>query len=122
MRKGIILFIPLLISITGCIPTIIGAAVYKSSKTRQAKESFIEQFNQTNLEREKAGLPPLDLCTEKYGFDKKWADDDPVCAERIAKYEAGDKTALGHPTLEVKEPEPAPPAPAAQPQVTPGPV
>ena len=93
MKKGIVLLIPLLVLVSGCIPTIIGAAVYKSSKTRQAKESFIEQFNATNLEREKAGLPPLDLCTEKYGFDKKWADDDPVCAERIAKYEAGDKTA-----------------------------
>ena len=76
MKKGIVLFIPLLVLASGCIPTIIGAAVYKSSKTRQAKESFIEQFNATNLEREKAGLPPLDLCTEKYNFDKKWADDD----------------------------------------------
>ncbi len=124
MKKGIVLLIPLLVFATGCIPTIIGAVAYKSSKTRQAKESFIEQFNATNLEREKAGLPPLDLCTEKYNFDKKWADDDPVCAERIAKYEAGDKTALGHPKLEVKETESAqaaPAAPTAQPQVTPGP-
>jgi len=121
MKKGIVLFIPLLVFAAGCIPTIIGAVAYKSSKTRQAKESFIEQFNETNLEREKAGLPPLDLCTEKYNFDKKWADDDPICAERIAKYEAGDKTALGHPTLEVKEPGAEAAAPTAHPQVTPGP-
>lgn len=95
---------------TGCIPTLIGAAVYKSSKTRQAKEGFIEQFNQTNYEREKAGLAPLDLCTEKYGFDKKWADDDPICKERIERYEAGDKSALGHPTLPEKESASAPEA------------
>lgn len=89
--------------LSGCIPTIIGAAAYKSSKTRQAKEQFIAQFNQTNIEREKAGLPPLDLCTEKYSFDKKWADDDPVCADRIAKYEAGDPTALGPPQMVTQE-------------------
>lgn len=89
--------------LSGCIPTIIGAAVYKSSKTKQAKQAFMEDFNKTNIEREKAGLQPLDLCTEKYGFDKKWADDDPVCAERIAKYEAGDTTALGPPQMVTQE-------------------
>lgn len=58
------------------------------------------QFNQTNIEREKAGLAPLDLCTEQYHFDKKWADNDPTCEERIIRYESGDKSALGHPQLE----------------------
>lgn len=89
--------------VSGCIPTIIGAAVYKSSKTRQSKERFIEQFNETNVQRESAGLPPLDLCTEKYSFDKKWADNDPACAARIERYESGDETALGHPKLEIDE-------------------
>lgn len=100
--KRIMLYVAVFTAVasTGCVPTLIGAAVYKSSKTRQAKESFVEKFNQTNYEREKAGLPPLDLCTEKYSFDKKWADDDPICAERIERYEAGDASALGHPTLQ----------------------
>jgi len=91
--------------ISGCIPTIIGASVYKSSKTRESKERFMTQFNQNNIEREKAGLPPLDLCTEQYHFDKKWADNDPQCEERIIRYEAGDSSALGHPELEVVEVE-----------------
>lgn len=116
MRKGILLLIPLLALSSSCIPTIIGAAVYKSSKTREAKEEFIGHFNQTNMEREKAGLQPLDLCTEKYNYDKKWADDDPTCKERIEKYEAGDKTALGQPQLAEKEPDTKP-----QPIPTPGP-
>ena len=89
--------------LAGCIPTIIGASVYKSAKTRESKERFMAQFNQTNIEREKAGLAPLDLCTEKYHFDKKWADNDPVCDERIIRYESGDASALGHPKMEVVE-------------------
>ena len=99
-----------------CVETMIASYAYRSGKTRQAKEQFLASYNQTNLEREKAGLAPLDLCTEKYHFDKKWADDDPICEERIAKYEAGDKTALGHPVLEVKEPaEPTPgPTPSTE--------
>jgi hypothetical protein len=91
--------------LSGCIPTIIGASVYKSSKTRESKERFMAQFNQTNIEREKAGLAPLDLCTEKYYYDKKWADNDPICEERIIRYENGDETALGNPELEVVETE-----------------
>ena len=102
-RNNLIIFLcVVLISFVSCVPTMIGAYAYRSGKTRQAKEQFISQFNQTNFEREKAGLPPLDLCTEKYGYDKKWADDDPVCAERITRYEAGDTTALGHPQMEVQ--------------------
>jgi len=98
-----LLFVSIFLS--GCIPTIIGASVYKSSKTRESKERFMAQFNQTNIEREKAGLAPLDLCTEQYHFDKKWADNDPICDERIIRYEMGDKTALGHPKLEVVDSE-----------------
>jgi hypothetical protein len=112
--------------LSGCAAALVGGAFYKSSKTRQAKEQFIAQFNQTNIEREKAGLLPLDLCTEKYHFDKKWADNDPVCEERIIRYEMGDTTALGNPTLEVEieevEVEPAPvaqPVPQSQPQTKP---
>lgn len=98
-----LLCVGLAFACSSCVPALIGAVAYKSSKTRQAKESFIAQFNQTNIEREKAGLQPLDLCTEKYNFDKKWADDDPVCAERIEKYEAGDTTALGNPQLKPEQ-------------------
>ena len=54
---------------------------------------------EANLEREKAGLPMLDLCTEKYHFDEKWAKEDPECKKRIEAYEAGDKSALGNAEL-----------------------
>lgn len=105
-----ILILSMIIGIlsSSCVETLIASSVYKSSKTRQAKQEFMADFNQTNIEREKAGLPPLDLCAEQYHFDKKWADNDPVCAERIAKYEAGDTTALGHPELKIAAPEPTP--------------
>lgn len=117
MRRVIPLIVLMVFS-TGCVETLIGAYAYRSGKTRQAKQEFMADFNETNIEREKAGLPPLDLCTEQYYYDKKWADNDPVCAERIAKYEAGDKTALGHPQLEVKK-EDAAATPAPGPVVTP---
>ena len=94
------------LSSIACVETLIAGGIYKSSKTRQAKQSFMADFNATNVERQKAGLPPLDLCTEQYHFDKKWADNDPVCAERIAKYEGGDAGALGTPELIIAKPEP----------------
>ena len=84
-----------LILCSSCAPTLIGAVAYKTSKTREQKQQFLKNFNEMNLEREKAGLPPLDLCTEKYHFDEKWAKEDPECKKRIEAYEAGDKTALG---------------------------
>ncbi len=96
---GLLIITTLLCS--SCIPTIIGASVYKSTKTRAGKEQFLTQYNQTNIEREKAGLAPLDLCTEKYNYDKKWADDDPICESRIRRYESGDTSALGHPEIEI---------------------
>lgn len=117
----VITFVIVALFCSGCAAALVGGAFYKSSKTREGKERFIAQFNQTNIEREKAGLPPLDLCTEKYHFDKKWADNDPICEERIIRYEMGDTTALGNPQIEFieeveAEPQPVPaPTPAPQP-------
>jgi len=70
-----------------------GVAVYSQSKRGQ----FVIEFNKINLDREKSGLEPLDLCTEKYHFNPIWAKDDPACRERIKRYEAGDESALGSP-------------------------
>jgi len=72
---------------------------FAPSQTEQARQEFIQNFQETNLEREKAGLAPLDLCTEKYNFDRSWALKDPNCKKRIKAYEAGDKNALGTPQL-----------------------
>ena len=60
-----------------------------------ARQEFMDNYHITNVEREKAGLPPLDICTEKYYFDEDWANDDPNCKVRIEAYEAGDTSALG---------------------------
>ena len=87
-----------------CAAVLVGGLLYKSSKSKEAKQKFMANLQQTNLEREKAGLEPLDICTEKYYFDKGWADDDKVCEERIIRYEAGDTKALG--SAELKEPKP----------------
>lgn len=79
---------------SSCAAALVGGAFYKSSKTKQAKKEFMDNFNKTNIEREKLGLPPLDLCSEKYQFDEGWAMDDPICKKKIEAYEAGDKNAL----------------------------
>ena len=72
---------------SGCAAALVGGLLYKSAKSKEAKQKFMANLQQTNLDREKAGLQPLDMCTEKYYFDKGWADDDPVCKERIIRYE-----------------------------------
>lgn len=98
-----LILILLSITISSCVPAAIGSYAYKSSKSKQAKQQFMASYNQNNLEREKEGLAPLDLCTEQYYFDKGWADDDPNCAKRIADYEAGNTDALGASKLPVTE-------------------
>ncbi len=95
INTHLILLTCLSILSTGCIEAVV-VDTYRRSETNRTNEKFMEQFNETNIEREKAGLPPLDLCTEKYHFDEKWADNDPECKERIIRYEAGDSTALGN--------------------------
>lgn len=89
--------------LVSCAAALVGGAFYKVSKTREQKRQFMKDFNETNLERQKLGLQPLDLCTEKYNFDEKWAKDDPECKVRVEKYEAGDKSALGNPELKSTE-------------------
>lgn len=92
---------------SGCLSAALIAAgtsiEAQKAETRAGKERFMAQYNEMNIEREKEGLPPLDLCTEKYHFDKKWADDDAICEERIERYEAGDTNALGSPEMEIIE-------------------
>lgn len=105
--KYLTLLICLTIFSTGCVEELVIDS-YRRSETNKTNEKFMEQFNQTNMEREKAGLPPLDLCTEKYHFDEKWADDDPKCKERISRYEAGDTTALGNRKLDESKQENTP--------------
>lgn len=87
----------------GCAAALVGGLLYKSSKSKEAKQQFMSEFNKTNLEREKAGLAPLDICTEKYYFDEGWAKEDSACKARIERYEAGDSKALGNQELVIEK-------------------
>ena len=84
----------LLLSSTGCVPVLVGGLILKSSKSNGEKREFITRLQNTNMEREPLGLKPLDVCSEKYKFDAGWAAQEPVCLERINRYQAGDQNAL----------------------------
>ncbi len=102
---------PLVLVVTlcsSCAAALVGGAFYKSSKTREQKRVFLEDFHKNNIEREKAGLQALDLCTEKYQFDEDWAKEDTQCKKRIEKYEAGDTTALGTSLLNTNQKQETP--------------
>jgi len=77
--------------LTGCVPVMIGAIAYSSVKSSQQKKEFVNDFHTTNVLRHEAGLPPLDLCTEKYKFDKYWARQDPECKEKIKEFDKDEK-------------------------------
>ena len=78
----------------GCAAVLVGGLPHKSTKSNEEKAAFVTNLQKTNLEREKAHLKPLDWCSEAYKFDKGWATENPECGQRVAAYEAGDKTAL----------------------------
>lgn len=80
-----------------CLPVLVGGLIYKSTKTNQEKQIFLTEFNQNNVEREKAGLPPLDLCIAKYQFDEGWARESKACEKKIAAYERGEIDECGLP-------------------------
>jgi len=94
MRLLICLGMLFALTSTGCVPVLIGGAIYAGAKKHDARQEFLANFHATNTEREKNGLEPLDLCSEQYRFDRSWAMKDPECRERIRAYEKGDKTAL----------------------------
>lgn len=79
------------ISCLNCIPVMVGGLmVAKSNKTKHEKQVWITEFNNNNLEREKAGLPPLDTCIAKYQFDPGWEEADDSCKEKIEAYKRGE--------------------------------
>jgi len=90
--KGIrvcLLLVFLCIWAYGCIP-IIGGIVSHSIGTTRERREFVENLHTTNILRHEAGLPPLDLCTEKYKFDKNWARQDPECKDKIKEFDKGE--------------------------------
>ena len=92
MKKAVLcLFICLFFLFSvNCVPVMVGGLILKSTKTKHEKQVFLTEFNKTNLEREKAGLTPLDICIAKYQFDKGWAMQNQGCKAKIAAYERGE--------------------------------
>ncbi len=84
----------LLLPLTGCLPVLVGGMFHQDATKRKSRQEFMASFRTTNLEREKAELDPLDICSEKYQYDRKWAKVDPECRKRIKRYEAGNLAAM----------------------------
>lgn len=83
-----------LVVLNGCAAVLVGGLIYDHTRSREEKKQFTEDFRKENLEREKAGLAKLDWCSEVYKYSRSWAMEQTGCAERIRRYEAGDKEAL----------------------------
>jgi hypothetical protein len=64
---------------------LIGAAVYSNAQTDATKQKFLDDFNKTNLEREKAGLKPLEYCSELRRLDDNLAKNDEECKKLDAQ-------------------------------------
>ncbi len=56
----------------------------------------MEKLNEINNERIKKDLKALDLCTEKYYFDRDWALEDKGCENRVKDFENGNVYAIGN--------------------------
>jgi len=81
--KRLILLLTLLLSLDACAPVLVGGMLWKSRKSKQEKNQFLQELNKVNLEREKAGLQPLDKCIEMYHFDPGWAKQTADCRVKI---------------------------------------
>lgn len=92
MKKSVLCLFVLFFTLfcLNCLPVAVGGLLLKSSSTKKQQRTFLTDFNQTNLEREKAGLLPLDLCIAKHLFDAKWAKKDGACRKRIYAYIRGE--------------------------------
>ena len=63
----------------GCAAVAIGAYAYDQNGKREIRQKYFEEFNKTNIAREKNRLKPLDLCEYKKSVDKDWAEEDTNC-------------------------------------------
>lgn len=69
--------------VEGCAPVLVGGLILHSSKSKTERNKFLSDLNKLNLEREKAGLEPLDKCIEMYHFDPGWAASKADCKYKI---------------------------------------
>jgi hypothetical protein len=68
--------------LNGCAAVVAGGIFYDHAKDRESKTAFTSDFRKQNLEREKAGLQPLDWCTELYRTKQSWHDADATCTKK----------------------------------------
>lgn len=86
----------LLAATTSCSSVAVsaGADAYDRKADR---DRFEGRYAALNRSRRVTGKLPLDLCSERYWFERSWARKDDACAARIRRYENGDSTALDPP-------------------------
>lgn len=76
---NIVLLMTTVAILQGCAAAAVGAYAYDRGGKRETRQKYFEEFNKTNIEREKNGLKPLELCAYKKSIDKEWADEDSNC-------------------------------------------
>ena len=59
--KIIIALIALASSLQGCVPVLIGSAIYHHGKTKESYSKYVAESQKNNTEREKNGLKPLQI-------------------------------------------------------------
>lgn len=98
-----IIVITLSVIITGCTDTVIESCCvetmidsYIESTSQEERDEFMSRLNVVNEKRVGEGFLPLDLCTEKYYFDRGWAMEDQDCSIRVEDFENGNIYAISN--------------------------
>ncbi len=99
MKSKLAVLLIAVVCSSGCAAVLVGGLIAHSSSTKGQKKDFVDAYHTNNTEREKAGLAPLDFCSEAFRFDPGWAASLPECKGRIKRYMAGDSTALFQPQM-----------------------
>ena len=87
----IILLTGVLASLNGCAAGAVGVA---ESHDQNARRTLRDRIQVESVARVKQGLLPLDLCSQSYWTNRRWALKERTCAARVRRYEFGDSTAL----------------------------
>ena len=81
----ILVLAALLPALSGCAAVVAGGIFYDHAKNREDRAAFTNDFRKQNFEREKAGLQPLDWCTELYRTKPSWYAEDATCVKQDQK-------------------------------------
>lgn len=83
-----------MLPLSGCAAVLVGGLLYDNASDNSDRARWTESFGRQNLERERAGLQPLDWCSEIYKARRAWALTEVGCAARVRRYEQGEVAAL----------------------------